>query len=81
MDETFVVFNDREDCGLFFEYFNRQHRNIKFTLEHETFDCISFLDVLVTRNEEVTIETSLYRKETFSGLYITVLFLITSKRI
>ena len=70
MDDTFVVFNDREDCELFFEYFNTQHRNIKFTLEHETSDCISFLDVLVTRNEQGTIETSMYRKETFSGLYM-----------
>ena len=70
VDDTFVVFNDSEDCELFFEYFNTQHRNIKFTLEHETSDCISFLDVLVTRNEEGTIETSMYRKETFSGLYM-----------
>ena len=70
VDDTFVVFNDRDDCELFFEYFNTQHRNIKFTLEHETSDCISFLDVLVTRNEEGTIETSMYRKGTFSGLYM-----------
>ena len=49
----------------------RSIRNIKFTLEHETSDCISFLDVLVTRNEEEkTIETLMYRKETFSGLYM-----------
>ena len=33
-------------------------------------DCISFLDVLVSRNEEGTIETSLYSKKTFSGLYM-----------
>ena len=70
VDDTFVVFNDREDCELFFEYFNTQHKNIKFTLEHEQSDCISFLDVLVSRNEEGTIETSLYRKKTFSGLYM-----------
>ena len=81
MDDTYIVINNREDCELYFEYFNTQHRNIKFTLEHETSDCISFLDVLVTRNEEGTIETSMYKKETFSGLYMKfdILFLIISK--
>ena len=35
VDDTFVVFSDREDCELFFDYFNTQHKNIKFTLEHK----------------------------------------------
>ena len=68
VDDTFLIFNDRDDCELFLEYINLEHKNIKFTLEVENDNCLPFLDVLVTRNYDGTISTSLYRKSTFSGL-------------
>ena len=70
VDDTFLIFNDRDDCELFFDFLNLQHKNIKFTLEIENNDCIPFLDVLVTRTVDGFISTSLYRKCTFSGLYM-----------
>ena len=70
VDDTFLIFNDRDDCELFFDFLNLQHKNIKFTLEIESNDCIPFLDVLVTRTVDGFISTSLYRKCTFSGLYM-----------
>ena len=68
--DTFLIFNDRDDCELFFDFFNLQHKNIKFTLEIESNDCIPFLDVLVTKTVDGFISTSLYRKCTFLGLYM-----------
>ena len=69
VDDTFLVFNDRYDCELFLEFFNHRHLNIKFTAEYEENDRLPFLDVLVTRNVDVEISTSMFQK-TFSGLYM-----------
>ena len=68
VDDTFLIFHDRDDCELFLEFVNLEHRNIKFTVELENDDSLPFLDVLVTRNDDRSISTSLYRKSTFSGL-------------
>ena len=68
VDDIFLVFNDRDDCELFYEYMNRQHPNIKFTLDIEENECLPFLDVLVSRSADSVVSTSLYRKDTFSGL-------------
>ena len=48
---------------------NTRHRNIKFTFEEEQDNKISFLDISITRvgNE---LQTSLFRKKTFSGVYL-----------
>ena len=50
-------------------YFNSRHKNIKFTYEEENNNTIAFLDILITRlgNE---LQTSLFRKKTFSGVYL-----------
>ena len=52
----------------FLEFLNSQDSNIRFTLEMENNDSIPFLDVLITRLEDMTVSTSIYRKDTFSGL-------------
>ena len=68
VNEFFLVFNDRDDCELFYEYINKQHPNIKFTLDIEENECLPFLDVLVSRSADGVVPTSLYQKDTFSGL-------------
>ena len=68
MDDIFLIFNDRDDAEFFLEFMNSQDSNIKFTLEMENNDSLPFLDVLITRSEDMTISTSIYRKDTFSGL-------------
>ena len=65
-DDIFLVFNDRDDAELFLDFINSLHKNIKFTVEIEENNCLPFLDVLITSN----ILTSMYRKKTFSGLYM-----------
>ena len=45
------------------------HPNIKFTTEIEKNGCIPFLDVLVKRKGD-RLETEMYRKPTFIGVYL-----------
>jgi hypothetical protein len=46
---------------------NGKHPNIQFTSEVENNYSLNFLDVKVTRNNKL-FQTSVYRKETFTGL-------------
>ena len=63
------MFEKKEHVKKFFRYMNSRHRSIKFTFEEEQDDKISFLDISITRvgNE---LQTSLFRKTTFSGVYL-----------
>ena len=67
VDDTFVLFKDQSHVNLFLNYVNNVHPNIKFTVDVESNDQLSFLDILISRcgNEFIT---SVYRKETFTGL-------------
>ena len=49
---------------------NEFHPNIKFTHELENDGVIPFLDVKIKRNENEEIETSVYRKETNTDIYM-----------
>ena len=70
MDDTFLVFNNRNDMSVFFNWINTQHPNIKFTKE-ESNNELCFLDVLVCRKgNNGDILTNVYRKPTFSGLHM-----------
>ena len=48
---------------------NGFHRNIQFTYEVETDSKISFLDVLVIRDSNNNINTTVYRKSTNNHIY------------
>ena len=67
MDAKFVLFSSSDHVLKFHKYINSRHKNMTFTYEIEENNSLAFLDVLVTREENVC--TSLYRKPTFSGLY------------
>ncbi len=68
VDDTFVLFRDKSHVTLFLDFLNSQHRNIHFTVEEEQNNTIAFLDVRVTRNDDNSFSTSVYRKSTFTGL-------------
>ena len=69
VDDIFLIFESRDHVKKFFKYMNSRHPNIQFTCEEESNNKISFLDISVTRiNKKLT--TSLYRKKTFSGVYL-----------
>ena len=67
MDDTFLLFSSADDVKKFEKYINSRHKNMSFTYEVENDNKLSFLDILVTR--ENTFTTNVYRKPTFSGLY------------
>ena len=67
VDDTFLLFNDASHIQPFLDYLNSRHPNIKFTKEIESDNCLSFLDVKVSRKDS-KFHTSVYRKPTFSGL-------------
>ena len=66
VDDTFAIFKDPSHPALFLNYLNQQHRNIQFTIELSNNKTLSFLDLTITQNESLT--TSVYRKDTFTGL-------------
>ena len=69
MDDTFVLFKNKDHASKFLNYINKCHSNIKFTLENEENNCLPFLDILVERQpQHPKFVTSIYRKKTFTGL-------------
>ena len=66
VDDTFLLFKDRQQADLFLEYANRMHRNIRFTSEYEDANKLPFLDILVSREND-HFNTTVFRKKTFTG--------------
>lgn len=67
VDDCFMIFEHQSHVNKFLDYLNVQHPKMKFTKEVEQNSTLSFLDVEVKRNG-AKFETSVYRKETFTGL-------------
>ena len=67
VDDTFLLFHHRDHAEKFLTYLNEKHSNIKFTMESEQQNSLSFLDVLVCRCNN-SFGTSVYRKESFTGV-------------
>ena len=69
MDDTFLLFSKEDHVKIFLRYIDSRHKSMSFTHEVESNNSLAFLDVLVTRKDNLLV-TSLYRKPTFSGLYM-----------
>jgi len=69
VDDCFALFDNRGMALEFLRLLNGMHPSLFFTMEEESNDKLSFLDVLVLRNGHSFL-TTLYRKPTFTGLYI-----------
>ena len=63
------MFQDRSQVKKFLRYMNSRHANIKFTVEEEENNSLSFLDIKITRSGG-QLTTSIHRKKTFSGVYV-----------
>ena len=70
VDDIFVVCESAEGIQNAREALNLIHPNIKFTSELESANCLPFLDVLLTRRDDGSIQRSIYRKKTWKGQYI-----------
>jgi len=68
IDDLFLLFPNEESLKRFFTNINSVHRNIVFTKELETNNCLHFLDVLIEETSTRFI-TSTHRKPTHTGLY------------
>ena len=67
VDDTFLLFNSQNHINQFLNYLNNKHANIKFTCDMENNNSLPFLDILINKNSS-TFTTSIYRKDTFTGL-------------
>ena len=70
VDDTFVFFRSRNDALWFFDKLNKLHSSLVFTMQEENNGELPFLDVLVERHDSSFL-TSVYRKPTFTGLYLS----------
>ena len=69
VDDIFLMFEKQDHVKKVLKYMNSRHQNIKSTFEEEHNNMIAFLDISITRvgNE---LQTSLFRKKTFSRVYL-----------
>ena len=78
VDDISAVFETKDHAASFYSYINKQHSNIKFTMETEKNGKLPLLDVLVYSKPNLV--TSIYRKPTYTGL-LTVLHHLSIKLI
>ena len=69
VDDTFAIFDHEAEADEFLTKLNCLHPSLKFTFEKEKEKCLPFLDVYVERTD-AGLETSVYRKPTFTGQYL-----------
>jgi len=67
VDDTFLLFRNKNHAILFLDYLNSKHPNIRFTMETECNGSLSFLDCFITRSKG-RFESSVYRKDSFTGM-------------
>ena len=68
LDDTFVVFNNENQCKLFLERLNLLHTSLRFIFKKESHSSLPFLDVLVEKCSSKFV-TSISCKPTFTGQY------------
>ena len=69
VDDTFTVMKDGQIENVK-AILNNFHHKINFTHDMENENCLPFLDVLVERNLDGSVKTSVYRKRTDTNIYI-----------
>ena len=67
VDDTFVLFSNRDAAQSFLNFINNYHPNITFTMDVENNDKLPFLDINVCRTQD-GFSTGIFRKDTFTGL-------------
>ena len=69
VDDVLVLFKSKDHVKKFLRYANSKHPNIEFSYEEEEDNKLPFLDIEISRVNGNFV-TSLYRKSTFSGVYL-----------
>ena len=68
VDDILCIFNNRQNLTDFLSRINKWHPNIHFTIEREKNQRLSFLDLLIIRQNNRYV-TTIYRKPTTTSLY------------
>ena len=68
VDDTFLIFKHESHVSAFLEYLNSKHPAIQFTHTTQSNNTLSFLDVSISQSPTGNLETSIYRKPTYTGL-------------
>nr|VZI46743.1 unnamed protein product [Spirometra erinaceieuropaei] len=69
VDDIFAIATAETDVATLLDAANQAHPSIKFTLEMEAAGSLPFLDVLLSRRPDGSVQRSVYRKKTWSGQY------------
>ena len=78
VDDTFTMFDSKDNAYEFLSFLNSRKDGIKFTIEFED-NKIPFLDILLKRCPDNTFSSSVHRTKTFTGLYTKWDFIHTSQ--
>nr|VZI17964.1 unnamed protein product [Spirometra erinaceieuropaei] len=70
VDDIFCLADGTTDIEDLVQKFNSAHPSLKFTAESEADNEIAFLDVLLHRQEDGSIQRRVFRKKTWTGQYI-----------
>ena len=71
VDDTFALFETKQQSVDFFQRLQQMHPALQFTCEPESGNKLPFLDVLIERTDDLQFETSVFRKKTFNGDYMS----------
>ena len=69
VDDTFAIFDDEAEVDEFLTKLDSLHPSLRFTFDKEKNKCLPFHDVYVHK-PDVSFETRVYRKPTFTGQYL-----------
>ena len=69
VNDILLMFEKKYHVKKFLKYMKSCHQNIKFTFEEEHNNEIAFLDISITGGGN-ELQTSLFRKKTFSGVHL-----------
>ena len=78
VDDVFSTLTRKDQAAEILNFLNGQHKNIRFTIEHEESKKLPFLDTCVVRRVD-KYQTIVYRKKTFTGVYLNWTSLTTRK--
>ena len=70
VDDTLIFCRSKDQIYEFIHKLNNVHLNLAVTCEHEANECLPYLDVLISRREDGSIQRSVYRKSTWTGQYL-----------
>ncbi|CAH8558860.1 unnamed protein product [Schistosoma rodhaini] len=69
VDDTFIVCNNQQHATNLLKLFDKAHPNNQFTMEHENENKSHFLDIVIKRGKDDTVQCSAYTKDTWNDTY------------